>query len=130
MFLLFSIYLLSQFSLVQLFATLWIAACPGTSESPGKNTGMGCHASPPGNPVSVQFCPTLCNPMDCSLPGTSVHGILQARILGWVAMHLLQVIVQIQGSNLRLFFLLHWQEGSLPLAPPGKPKKSTKWAFF
>ena len=30
--------------------------------------------------------PTLCNPMDCSLPGSSVHGILQARILEWVAM--------------------------------------------
>ena len=32
-----------------------------------------------------QSCPTLCNPMDCSLPGSSVHGILQARILEWVA---------------------------------------------
>ena len=34
----------------------------------------------------TQLCPTLCNPMDCSPPGSSVHGILQARILGWVAM--------------------------------------------
>ena len=33
----------------------------------------------------AQSCPTLCNPMDCSLPGSSVHGILQARILEWVA---------------------------------------------
>ena len=33
----------------------------------------------------IQSCPTLCNPMDCSLPGSSVHGILQARILEWVA---------------------------------------------
>ena len=32
-----------------------------------------------------QLCPTLCNPMDCSLPGFSVHGILQARIPEWVA---------------------------------------------
>ena len=32
-----------------------------------------------------QLCPTLCDPMDCSLPGSSVHGILQARILQWVA---------------------------------------------
>ena len=32
----------------------------------------------------AQSCPTLCDPMDCSLPGSSVHGILQARILGWV----------------------------------------------
>ena len=33
----------------------------------------------------TQSCPTLCNPMDCSPPGSSVHGILQARILEWVA---------------------------------------------
>ena len=34
---------------------------------------------------SLQSCPTLCDPMDCSLPGSSVHGILQARTLEWVA---------------------------------------------
>ena len=33
----------------------------------------------------AQLCPTLCNPMDCSLPGSSVHGILQAKILEWVS---------------------------------------------
>ena len=38
---------------------------------------------------SLQSCPTLCNPMDCSLPGPSVHGILQAKILEWVACPLL-----------------------------------------
>ena len=36
----------------------------------------------------TQLCPTLCDPMDCSLPGSSVHGILQARILEWVAIAL------------------------------------------
>ena len=35
---------------------------------------------------SLQFCPTLCDSMDCSPPGSSAHGILQARILEWVAM--------------------------------------------
>ena len=35
----------------------------------------------------AQLCPTLCNPKDCSLPGSSVHGILQARILEWLAIH-------------------------------------------
>ena len=34
--------------------------------------------------ISLQLCPTLCNPMDCSLPEASVHGLLQARILEWV----------------------------------------------
>ena len=36
--------------------------------------------------MRAQSCPTLCNPMDCSPPGSSVHGILQARTLEWVAM--------------------------------------------
>ena len=35
--------------------------------------------------VRAQSCPTLCNPMDCNPPGSSVHGIFQARILKWVA---------------------------------------------
>ena len=58
--------------------------------------------------------------MDCSPPGSSIHGILQARILEWVAM-LLQGIFLIQGLNPGLLCLMHWQVGSLPLAPPGKP---------
>ena len=33
----------------------------------------------------IQSCPTLCEPMDCSLPGSSIHGIFQARVLEWVA---------------------------------------------
>ena len=45
-------------------------------------TGVGvCSQSA----LVAQLCPALCNPMDCSLPGSSVHGILQARILEWVA---------------------------------------------
>ena len=47
----------------------------------------------------LQLCPTLCDPVDCSPPGSSVHGILQARILEWVAMPLLQGIFPTQGSN-------------------------------
>ena len=35
--------------------------------------------------IVAQSCPTVCDPMDCSLPGSSVHGILQARIMEWVA---------------------------------------------
>ena len=34
---------------------------------------------------SLQLCPTLCNPVDCSLPGSSTHGIFQARVLEWGA---------------------------------------------
>ena len=63
---------------------------------------------------SLRLCPTLCDPVGCSLLGSSVHGILQARILEWVA-------VLSRGSNLCLLCCLHWQVGSLPLAPPGNP---------
>ena len=62
-----------------------------------------------------QSCPILCNPMDCSPPGSFVRGILQAGIPKWA---LLQRIFPIQGLNLGLLCLLHWQAGSLPLAPP------------
>ena len=65
---------------------------------------------------------TLCDPVDRNLPGSSVHGILQARILEWVGLHaLLQGIFLIQRSNLHLLCLLHWQLGSLSLEPLGKP---------
>ena len=62
----------------------------------------------------------LCDPMDCSLPGSSVHGILQART-GMGCHALLQGIFTTQGLNPHLLCLLHWQAGSLSLAPPGKP---------
>ena len=48
---------------------------------------------------SLELCPTLCNPMDCSLPGSSVHRILQARILEWVAMLSSRGIFLIWRSN-------------------------------
>ena len=69
----------------------------------------------------LQSCLTLCDPIDCSRPGSSVHGILQAR-MGWeMGCHfLLQGIFLTQGSNLLLWHLLHRQADSLPLAPPGK----------
>ena len=63
----------------------------------------------------------LCDPTDCSLPGSSVHGILWARILEgkeYLEYFLLQG--SFQGSNLHLLCLLHWQACSLPLAPPGR----------
>ena len=44
------------------------------------------HTSKHVHTKSLQLCPTLCDAMDCSLPGSSVHGILQAGILEWVAM--------------------------------------------
>ena len=46
-----------------------------------------------------QLCPTLCDPVDCSLPVSSVHGILQARILEWVATPFSRGIFPTQESN-------------------------------
>ena len=66
-------------------------------------------------------CSTLCDPMDFSLPGSSVHRILQARILEWVCHFLLQGIFLTQGSNPHFLCLLHWQAGSLSLKLPGLP---------
>ena len=65
--------------------------CPG--DSPGKNTGVGCHfllqCMEVGRETEVaQSCLTLRNPMDCSPPGSSVHGIFQARALEWGAIAL------------------------------------------
>ena len=68
--------------------------------------------------LSLQLCLTLYDSMDRSPPGSSVHGVPQARILEWVA------TPSSRGSSgLRdgAQCLLHWEAGSLPLAPPGKP---------
>ena len=63
--------------------------CP--RDSPGKNTGVGCHfllqcMKVKSQSEVAQSCPTLSDPMDCSLPGSSVHGIFQAGVLEWGAL--------------------------------------------
>ena len=60
--------------------------CPW--DSPGKNTGVGCHfllqcLKMKSESEVTQSCPTLSDPMDCSLPGSSAHGIFQTRVLEW-----------------------------------------------
>ena len=59
-------------------------------DSPGKNTGVGCHfllqcMKVKSESEVSQLCPTLRDPMNCSLPGSSVPGIFQARVLEWGA---------------------------------------------
>ena len=61
----------------------------------------------------TQLCPTLCDPMDCSLPGSSVHGIFQARILEWVATSFSRGSSRPGSPTL--------QADALPSEPPGKP---------
>ena len=63
---------------------------PCLSDSPGKNTVVGCHfllqcMKVKSESEVAQSCLTLSDPMDCSLPGSSIHGIFQARVLEWCA---------------------------------------------
>ena len=63
---------------------------PHPWDSPGKNAGVGCHfllqcMKVKSESEVAQLSPTLSDPMDCSPPGSSVHGIFQARVLEWVA---------------------------------------------
>ena len=61
----------------------------------------------------IKLCPTLCDPVDHSPPGFSVHGISQARRLQWVV-----ILFSRGSSNLHL---LHWQADTLPLSHRGSP---------
>ena len=70
----------------------------------------------------LQTCLILCDPMDCSLPDSSVHGILQARILEWVALSFSRGSSR-PRTRTRVSCLLHWQADSLPLVPPGNIAK-------
>ena len=88
----FMLLLLSRFSRVWL---VWPhrrqpIRLPRPWDSPGKNTGVGCHfllqrMKMKSESEVAQSCLTLSDPMDCSLPGSSVHGIFQARVLEWGA---------------------------------------------
>ena len=77
-------------------------------DSPGKITGVGCHFLLHCMKVKSESevalsCLTLCDPMDCSLPGSSIHGIFQARVLEWVAIAFSEGCLQ----NLTNYTLLH-----------------------
>ena len=84
--------LLSRFSHVRLCVTPETAAhqAPRPWDSPGRNTGVGCHfllqcMKVKSESEVAELCPTLSDPVDCSLSGSSVHGIFQARVLEWGA---------------------------------------------
>ena len=90
--------------------------CPW--DSPGKNTGVGCHFLLQCMKVKserevAQSCPTLSDPMDCSLPGFSIHGIFQARVLEWGAIAFSRMI-HYSCTNWELFLrLLGFPGGSV-----------------
>ena len=93
---------------------------PHPWDSPGKNTGVGCHFLIQCMKVKIQSevtqsCLTLRDSMDCSPPGSSVHGILQARILEWVAMPSSRGSFQPRDRTRSPVL----QVDSLPSEPPG-----------
>ena len=78
--------------------------------SPGKNTGMGCHfllqcMKVKSESEVTQSCPTLSDPMDCSPPGTSIHGVFQARVLEWGA---IAFWIRIYGQSPAAPFFVFW----------------------
>ena len=84
---------------------------PPPWDSPGKNPGVGCHfllqcMKVKSESEVTQSCLTLCNPMDCSPPGSSAHGIFQARVLEWGA-----IAFSASGPYKMLFNLIHVSQG-------------------
>ena len=82
--------------LLSCFSRVWLCAAPEPTrlphswDSPGKNTGVGCHfllqcMKVKSESEVAQSCPTPSDPMNCSLPGSFIHGIFRARLLEWVA---------------------------------------------
>ena len=99
-------------------------------DSPGRNTGVGCHFLLQRMKVKresevTQSCPTLSDPMDCSLPGSSVHGIFQAGVLEWVDVYSLYI----QGKGGRRLQVNLYKSiitiGKAPLLPSGLPDRGS-----
>ena len=87
---------------------------PHPWDSPGKSTGVGCHfllqcmKVKSGSEVA-QSCPTLSDSIDCSLPGSSVHGIFRARILEWVAIVFSIAFLEWFSNEPNSFLIIRWE---------------------
>ena len=107
---------MKSLSHVQLFTTPWTAAHQASpSMGFSRQEYWSVHAK------LLQSCSTLCDPMDCSPPGSSAQWDSRGKNTGVGCHAHLQGIFLAQGSNPHLLHLLYWQAGSLPLVPPGKP---------
>ena len=97
---------------------------PHPWDSPGKNTGVGCHFLLQWRKVKsesdvAQSCPTLSDPMDGSPPGSSVHGIFQARVLEWGAIAFSNAGKwKVKVTSLSCVWLLATQWTAAHQAPP------------
>ena len=86
---------------------------PHPWDSPGKDTGVGCHfllqcMTVKSESEVAQSCPTLSDPMDCSQPGSSVHGFFQARVLEWGAIAFSDTIRLFSGFTLLILRFLYF----------------------
>ena len=95
---------------------------PHPWDSPGKNTGVGCHfllqyMKVKSESEVAQSCPTLSNPMDCSLPGSSIHGICLARVLEWGAIAFSKRLWQTSLIVYLMYSLLSTLIYRIPLSP-------------
>ena len=118
---------------------------PRPWDSPGKNTGVDCHfllqcMKVKSESEVAQSCLTLSNAMDCSPPGSSVHGIFQARVLEWGAIAFSEK-VSIMSSNYQSVYVLShsvtsdsWQPQGLPsarlLCPWDFPSKNIDFSLI
>ena len=103
---------------------------PQPWDSPGKSTGVGCHfllqcMKMKSEREVAQSCPTLSDPTDCSLPGSSIHGIFQARVLEWGAiafsvlvlgkplnMYRRHKMIYIAATAINFIYFKLWGEGA------------------
>ena len=77
-------------------------------DSPGKNTGVGCHflfqcMKVKSESEVAQSCLTLSDPMDCSPPGSSIHGIFEARVLEWGAIAFSECLLAANNKSVLLY---------------------------
>ena len=111
--------LLSRFSCVRLWPQRrQPTRLPRPWDFPGKNTGVGCHFLLQCMKVKTesevpQSCPTRRDPMDCSLSGSSVHGIFQARVLEWDLCNEASIKTPNEGVQIALGLLNPWSFGRL-----------------
>ena len=108
----------------------WPTRLPHPWDSPGKNTGVGCHfllqcMKVKSESEVAQLCPTLRDPMVCSLPGFSIHGIFQARVLEWGA------------SCIKLAWVIYFTYGNIHVSmlfsqiiPPSSSPTESKSLFL
>ena len=120
-------------------------AAPRPWDSPGKNTGVGRHLlqcmKVKSESEVAQSYPTLSNPMDCSPPGSSIHGIFQARVLEWCAIafstvsnrHILTLfIIKYKDTLYPQSRNMNWvgnDEGPPSLTKPRKVQMRQNWPY-